>query len=62
MTGNPILRGYVSDEYFCDREKYYTFLIDIYATKTLADIIQELCRNILQSLKSKGNKGGGAFS
>ena len=98
MTGNPfILRGYVSDEYFCDREKetadltneikngnnitliaprrigkkelmqhiyaqkeikekYYTFLVDIYATKTLADFIQELGRNILQSLKSKGTK------
>ena len=98
MIGNPfILRGYVSDEYFCDREKetadligeikngnnitliaprrigktglvqhiyaqkeikqnYYTFLIDIYATKTLTDFIQELGRNILQTLKSKGTK------
>ena len=98
MIGNPfILRGYVSDEYFCDREKesadligeikngnnitliaprrigkrglvqhiyaqeeikqkYYTFLIDIYATKTLPDFIQELGRNILQTLKSKGTK------
>ncbi len=98
MIGNPfVLRGYVSDEYFCDREKettdlieeikngnnvtliaprrigktglvqhvyaqdsvkqnYYTFLIDIYATKNLAEFIQELGRGILQSLKPKGKK------
>ena len=98
MIGNPfVLRGYVSEEYFCDREKetadliaeikngnnvtliaprrigktglvqhvyaqdtikqnYYTFLIDIYATKNLADFIQELGRGILQSLKPKGTK------
>ena len=98
MIANPfILRGYVSDEYFCDREKettdlieeikngnnvtliaprrigktglvqhvyaqdsvkqnYYTFLIDIYATKNLAEFIQELGRGILQSLKPKGKK------
>ena len=98
MPENPfILRGYISDEYFCDRDKetadllneikngnnitliaprrigktglvqhlyaqeeikqkYNTFLIDIYATKTLADFIQELGRNILQNLKSKGTK------
>ena len=98
MIGNPfVLRGYISDEYFCDREKetvdlieeikngnnvtliaprrigktgliqhvyaqdtikqdYYTFLIDIYATKNLADFIQELGRGILQSLKPKGMK------
>ena len=98
MIANPfILRGYVSDEYFCDRDKetadlmteikngnnvtliaprrigktglvqrmfaqeeikqkYYTFLVDIYATKTLADFIQELGRSILQSLKPKGTK------
>lgn len=89
MIENPfILRGYISDAYFCDREKetidlireikngnnitliaprrigktglvqhvyaqeeikdkYYTFLVDIYATKTLADFIQELGRSIL---------------
>lgn len=98
MIENPfVLRGYVSDEYFCDREKetadlieeikngnnvtliaprrigktglvqhvyaqdsvkqnYYTFLIDIYATKNLAEFIQELGRGILQSLKPKGKK------
>lgn len=98
MIANPfILRGYVSDDYFCDRDKetadliaeikngnnitliaprrigktglvqrmfaqeeikqqYYTFLVDIYATKTLADLIQELGRSILQSLKPKGIK------
>ena len=98
MIENPfILRGYISDAYFCDREKetidlireikngnnitliaprrigktglvqhvyaqeeikdkYYTFLVDIYATKTLADFIRELGRSILQSLKPKGTK------
>ena len=98
MIENPfILRGYISDAYFCDREKetidlireikngnnitliaprrigktglvqhvyaqeeikdkYYTFLVDIYATKTLTDFIQELGRSILQSLKPKGTK------
>ena len=98
MIANPfILRGYVSDEYFCDRDKetadlmteikngnnvtliaprrigktglvqrifaqeeieqkYYTVMVDIYATKTLADFIQELGRSILQSLKPKGTK------
>ena len=98
MIENPfVLRGYVSDEYFCDREKetadlineikngnnvtliaprrigktgliqhvyaqeeikqhYYTFLVDIYATKNLSDFIQELGRTILQSLKPKGTK------
>ena len=98
MIENPfILRGYISDAYFCDREKetidlireikngnnitliaprrigktglvqhvyaqeeikdkYYTFLVDIYATKNLADFIQELGRSILQSLKPKGTK------
>ncbi len=98
MIENPfVLRGYVSDEYFCDREKetadlveeikngnnvtliaprrigktglvqhvyaqkeikqhYYIFLVDIYATKNLADFIQELGRGILQSLKPKGTK------
>ena len=95
---NPfVLRGYVSDEYFCDRQKetlrladeikngnnvtliahrrigktgliqhfyaqkdieeeYYTFLVDIYATKTLADFIQQLGKTLLQTLKPKGKK------
>lgn len=98
MIENPfVLRGYISDEYFCDREietadlieeikngnnitliaprrigktgliqhvyaqdeikrHYYTFLVDIYATKNLADFIQELGRAILQSLKPMGAK------
>lgn len=98
MIENPfVLRGYISDKYFCDREKetadligeikngnnitliaprrigktglvqhiyaqegiqqdYYTFLVDIYATKNLADFIQELGKSILQGLKSKGTK------
>lgn len=98
MTTNPfVLRGYVSDEYFCDREqetadliqeiangnnvsliaprrigktglvqhvfaqeavreRYYTFLVDIYATKSLSDLVQELGKAILHGLKPKGMK------
>ena len=82
MTNNPfILRGYVADEFFCDREqetvdligevsngnnvtliaprrvgktglilhtfnrpevkaRYYTFLIDLYATKNIEEMVQ----------------------
>ena len=98
MIENPfVLRGYISDEYFCDRKTetadlireihngnnitliaprrigktgliqhvyaqdeirnvYNTFLVDIYATKTLGDFIQEFGKAILQSLKPKGTK------
>lgn len=100
---NPfVLRGYVSEDRFCDREqetrdliaeiesgnnitliaprrigktgliqhvfhqpqiksRYYTFLIDIYATKTLEELVQEMGRSIVQELKSKGRKLLGQF-
>ncbi|MGL5785252.1 MAG: AAA family ATPase [Bacteroidales bacterium] len=95
---NPfITTGYVSAEYFCDRESereelinlvtngnnlalisprrmgktglimhcfsdkkieknYYTFFIDIYATKSLQDFVLSLSKVILEQLKSFGKK------
>jgi len=98
MIENPfVLRDYVSDEYFCDREKetrdlaeelkngnnvtliaprrigktgliqhlfaqkeiqkqYYTFLIDIYATKNVEEMVQEIGKSILYALKPRGKR------
>lgn len=95
---NPfITSGYVSSDYFCDREKesetlirevsngnnlalistrrmgktgliqhcfrerkirkdYYTFFIDIYATKSLRDLVFALSKEILEELKPSGKK------
>lgn len=95
---NPfITSGYVSSDYFCDREKesetlirevsngnnlalistrrmgktgliqhcfrerkirkdYYTFFIDIYATKSLRDFVFALSKEILEELKPSGKK------
>ena len=95
---NPFLTsGYISAEYFCDREeetktltrlltngnnvalisprrmgktglirhcfvqdkitrKYYTFVVDIYATKNLCDFVYELGRQIVNTLKPRGKK------
>jgi Predicted ATPase (AAA+ superfamily) len=95
---NPFLTsGYISAEYFCDREeetktltrlltngnnvalisprrmgktglirhcfaqdkitrKYYTFVVDIYATKNLCDFVYELGRQIVNMLKPRGKK------
>lgn len=103
MTNNPfILRGYVADEFFCDREqetvdligevsngnnvtliaprrvgktglilhtfnrpemkaRYYTFLIDLYATKNIEEMVQELGKSILNALKPHGTKVIQAF-
>lgn len=103
MLTNPfILRGYVSDNLFCDREeetmrlregvvngnnialiaqrrvgktgliahffnqpdiksRYYTFLIDIYATKTIEEMVNELGKAILTALKPKGRQVMQAF-
>lgn len=36
------------------QEKYYTFLIDIYATKNLQDMVFQIGRHILNRLKSRG--------
>lgn len=35
-------------------DNYYTFLIDVYATKNLQDFVQVLGRNIVHSLRSNG--------
>jgi len=98
MTENPfVLRGYVADKYFCDREQetvdlrnelrngnnvtliaprrigktglllhlfhqeeiqrdYHTFLIDIYSTKNLEEMIQLMGKSILMTLKPNGRK------
>ncbi len=95
---NPfITSGYLSPEYFCDREneseqllrelmngnnvamistrrmgktgliqhcfnnpqiekKYYTFFVDIYATKSLRDFVFSLSKVILEGLKPYGKK------
>lgn len=36
------------------QEKYYTFLIDIYATKNLQDMVFQMGRHIIHRLKSRG--------
>lgn len=36
---------------------YYTFLIDIYATKTLQDMVYQMGRSIVTRLKSRGQTG-----
>ena len=98
ITRNPfITNGYVSPEYFCDREKeseillrevtngnnialistrrmgktgliqhcfrrkeiqknYYTFFIDIYASKSLRDLVFVLSKEILEKLLPVGKK------
>lgn len=38
------------------KENYHTFIIDIYATKNLQDLIFEMGRSIVNALKSKGQK------
>ena len=97
-VGNPfITNGYISKDYFCDREEeqkrvlreinggsnlalistrrmgktgliqhcfnnerikknYYTFFIDIYAAKSLRDLVFALSKVILKTLKPKGKK------
>ena len=63
---NPfITSSYESAEYFCDREQesrnlirgnYYTFFVDIYATKSLRDFVFSLSRVIVDGLKPFGRK------
>lgn len=95
---NPfVTNGYVSPEYFCDREieteditklllngnnialisprrygktdlirhcfsqseiseHYYTFIVDIYATRSLRDLVNKLGKTILDALKPRGRK------
>ena len=38
------------------KDHYYTFLIDIYATKTLREFVFQLGKSILTALKPKGRK------
>lgn len=40
---------------------YYTFIVDIYATKSLADMVNKLGRSILEELKPKGKRSWSAF-
>lgn len=43
------------------QENYYLFIVDIYATKSLAELIYELGRSILSVLKSKERKAWERF-
>lgn len=43
------------------KDSYYTFIIDIYATKTLQDFVNVLGKSILDGLKSKGRSAWEAF-
>lgn len=43
------------------KDNYYLFIVDIYATKSLAELIYELGRTILSVLKSKGRKAWERF-
>ncbi len=103
ILNNPfVTSGYVSADYFCDREKeteeltrwltnennvaiistrrmgktgliehcfqqpeirehYYTFLVDIYATKTLREFVFQLGKSILNTLKPNGRKAWELF-
>lgn len=42
-------------------EKYYTFVIDIYSTKSVADLVHRLGLSILETLKPKGRKAWEKF-
>lgn len=43
------------------KEHYYTFVVDIYATKNLQEFVFELGKTVLGVLKSKGRKAWEAF-
>ena len=38
------------------KENYYTFMVDIYATKNLQELVYDLGKAVLSTLKSKGRK------
>lgn len=42
-------------------EKYYTFIIDIYSTKSVADMVHRLGLSILETLKPQGRKAWEKF-
>ena len=43
-------------------ENYYTFLIDIYATKTIEEMVAQMAKSILSTLKSRSEKALQSFS
>lgn len=43
-------------------DNYYTFLIDIYSTKSVADMVHRLGLSILETLKSQGRKAWEKFT
>lgn len=45
----------------CIKDKYYTFLVDIYATKNLQEFVFELGKGILNGLKPRGRKAWDLF-
>lgn len=38
------------------KERYYTFIIDIYSTKSLSEMVNKMGRTILEALKPKGKR------
>lgn len=54
MGKTGLIRHTFSQELIQDQ--YYTFLIDIYATKNLQDLVFQLGRSIVNRLKSKGRE------
>lgn len=43
------------------KDRYYTFVVDIYATKNLQELVYELGKTVLGTLKSKGRKAWELF-
>lgn len=43
------------------KDKYYTFIIDIYSTKSLSEMVNKMGKAILDSLKPKGKKSWDSF-
>ena len=43
------------------KENYYTFMVDIYATKNLQELVYDLGKAVLSTLKSKGRKSWEQF-
>lgn len=43
------------------KKRYYTFVIDIYATKNIQEMVNEIGRNILSALKPMGTKAVSQF-
>ena len=54
MGKTGLIRHVFSQELI--QNQYYTFLIDIYATKNLQDLVFQMGRSIVNRLKSKGRE------